>query len=287
MKVGASFLNSKNKSKDISKLNLTTIDYIHVDFMDGKFVKQKTLPFRELKKIYKYTSKRLDVHIMAIKPAKLIKKFASLNTEFITIHVELNEDLHKYIKLIHKYGIKAGLAINPETDIDSLKEYLDEIELVLVMSVEPGLGGQEYIPETTEKIKKLKNLLHSLGHGNIYVNVDGGINEETANLIRDDVDILTSGSFIMNSDNFQESIDILKGLVLPQKLDSLSFKSSLGTIGEDVSIDKNDILPQKMTVEDLMKPMDNQEHTKDLGNTMPTNLTYEELVKNMSNNNEE
>ena len=97
MKVSASFLSSKNPAVDLTKLNDTDVDYIHVDIMDGKFIPNKTMPFSEMKNIYKYTSKRLDVHLMSIKPAKLIKKFASLNTEFITIHLELNEDKHKLI----------------------------------------------------------------------------------------------------------------------------------------------------------------------------------------------
>lgn len=221
MKISASFLTSKNKAKDLAKLNLTTIDYIHVDCMDGKFVRQKSLPFRELKKIYKYTSKRLDVHLMAIKPQRLIKKFATLNTEFITIHLELNEDIHKLISLIKKYAIKVGLSIKPNTNIELLKEYLDEIDLILVMSVEPGMGGQEFIKETENRVRTIRNMITSLGKDNILISVDGGINNETKKYVMDEVDIMVSGSYITNSRNFQESIDILKNIAENQNSDGV------------------------------------------------------------------
>jgi len=232
MKISASFLSSKNKAKDLEKLNLTTIDYIHLDFMDGKFVPQKSLSVRELKKIYKYTSKRLDVHLMVKKPAKYIKKFISLNTEFITFHVEVQEDIHKLINLIHKYGVKAGLAIKPDTDIELLKEYLDEIDLILVMSVEPGKGGQEFIKTSTEKIISIKKMLHELGKTNILVSVDGGINDETKELVSH-ADILVSGSYITKSNNFQEAIDNLKYDKVAEKMNPLELKEELESIGKE------------------------------------------------------
>lgn len=208
MKISASFLTSRDKSKDLKKLNLTDVDYIHVDYMDGKFVKNVSLPFRELKKIYKYTSKRLDVHLMASKPDKLIKKFASLNTEYITIHVEINRDIKKLLNLIHEYGIKAGLAINPDTDINLLKDYLEDIELILVMGVYPGKGGQEFIDETVKRVKEVKKIIKK-SEKNILISVDGGINNETKKKV-ENADILVSGSYIVNSDNFQETITKLR-----------------------------------------------------------------------------
>lgn len=209
MKISASFLSSYDKATDLRKLNLTTVDYIHVDYMDGKFVKQKSLSFRQLKKIYKYTSKRLDVHLMAEKPEKLIKKFATLNTEFITFHVEIEKNIPKLIDLIHTYGIKAGLSIKPNTEIDVLKPFLDKIDLILVMSVEPGKGGQAFIPETEKRIKEIRKMLNEEGKDNILISVDGGINEDTKDKVKD-ADILVSGSYITKSKNFQENIDHLR-----------------------------------------------------------------------------
>lgn len=209
MKVSASFLSSYYVEEDIMKLNETDVDFIHVDVMDGKFVPNKTLPFRAMKNIYKYTSKRLDVHLMVAKPKKLIKKYAQLNTEYITIHVELDEDILSLIDLIHNYGIKCGIALNPNTPIEALDPYLDQIEMVLFMSVEPGEGGQAFIPETLLKIKEFKKKIKEKKL-NIVVNVDGGINLENCRKLRQ-ADILVSGSCIINSDNFQDTITKLRG----------------------------------------------------------------------------
>lgn len=209
MKVSVSFLSSKDKSVFLKKINLTDADYIHVDYMDGKFVSNMSLPFKELKKIYKYTSKRLDVHLMSVKPLKMIKKMATLNTEYITFHLELDEDLDKYIDTIHSYGIKAGISIKPNTDISLLEKYLDKIDLVLIMSVEPGRGGQEFLMDTPSRINDLLNLLIKNEKKNIVIEVDGGINNETAKLCSN-VDILVSGSYIVNSTDYQVAIDSLR-----------------------------------------------------------------------------
>ncbi len=208
MKISASFLSSHYISRDLEKLNVTDIDYIHVDVMDGKFVRQKSLPFKELKNIYKYTSKRLDVHLMEKDPRKDIRNFALLNCEFITIPIEIDVPLFDYIDLIHRYGIKAGLAISPHTDIEKVYPYLEKIDLVLVMAVEPGMGGQEFMLETTVKLAKLKQKIEE-EKLKVLISVDGGINLETKDYVKD-VDILVSGSCIIHSDNFQETITKLR-----------------------------------------------------------------------------
>lgn len=209
MKISASFLSSYYIEQDIMKLNETDVDFIHVDVMDGKFVKNKTLPFRAMKNIYKFTSKRLDVHLMASKPKKLIKKYAQLNTEYITIHVELEEEVQELIDLIHNYGIKCGLSIKPDTPIEKLNPYLDKIDMVLFMAVEPGEGGQQFIPETLIKIKEFKKKLKEEKR-NIVINVDGGINLDNCKKLRQ-ADILVSGSCIISSEDFQKTITRLRG----------------------------------------------------------------------------
>ena len=208
MKISASFLSSKNIPKDLEKLNITDVDYIHVDIMDGKFVKNKTMPFKEMRNIYKYTSKRLDVHLMVVNPSKYIPLYAELNTEFITIHVEIEEDIIKDLELIKSYNIKCGLAINPDTKISDLIPYLPYLDEIIVMSVVPGEGGQAFIPEVSLKIKELRVLLDSY-HVNTLINVDGGVTIETKDLCSS-ADILTSGSYIVKSDNFQERITSLR-----------------------------------------------------------------------------
>lgn len=208
MKVSASFLSSEDIPKDLVKLNETDVDYIHVDVMDGKFVKGKTMPFKEMRHIYEYTSKRLDVHLMVEKPSKYIPLYAELNTEYISIHVEIEEDIVKDLELIKKYSIKCGLAINPDTPVRELVPYLPYLDSILVMSVVPGKGGQTFISETVQKIEEIKALINSYDL-DIVLNVDGGINDSTRHLCAM-VDIVTAGSYIVGSDNFQEKISSLR-----------------------------------------------------------------------------
>lgn len=208
MKVCASFLSSKNIPVDLSKLNDTDVDYIHVDIMDGKFVKNKTMPFREMRHISDYTSKRLDVHLMVEDPSNYIPLYAELNTEYITFHVEVNEDIEKNLKLIKDYSIKCGLAINPDTRVNSLIPYLPYLDLILVMSVVPGEGGQGFIEESEEKIKEVRKLIESYNL-NIAINVDGGVNDKTINKCSA-ATMVTAGSYIVCSDNFQEKISSLR-----------------------------------------------------------------------------
>ena len=208
-KVSASFLSSKYIEEDLMKLNETSVDYIHVDVMDGKFVNNKTMPFRYMKNIYKFTSKRLDVHLMVEKPLKLIKKYAGLNTEYITIHCEIEENISKLLNIIEGFNIKKGLAINPETPIDMLIPYINDIDLILVMSVHPGAGGQSFIEETEAKVKAIKKIIKERKL-DVLISVDGGVTDITKEKIKE-ADILVSGSYITNSDNFEERIERLRG----------------------------------------------------------------------------
>ena len=208
MKVSASFLSSKNIPKDLTALNNTDVDYIHVDIMDGKFVPNKTMPFREMRHIYEYTSKRLDVHLMVENPSKYIPLYAELNTEYITIHVEIEEDILKDLELIKSYSIKCGLAISPDTKVSELVPYLPYLDYILVMSVYPGRGGQEFIANTENKLKEVRDLLNSYNIKAV-VSVDGGIDNITKDKCSE-ADILVVGSYIIKSENFQEKISSLR-----------------------------------------------------------------------------
>lgn len=208
MKVSASFLSSKNPAVDLVKLNDTDVDFIHVDIMDGKFVSNKTMPFSEMKNIYKYTSKRLDVHLMVEDPKKYIPLYAELNTEYITIHVEIDDDIMECLEMIKRYSIKAGLSIKPNTKVSELIPYLPYIDMILVMSVEPGAGGQAFIEESEERIKEIRELLKSYNIPAI-INVDGGINADTVKKCNS-CDMVTAGSYIVKSDDFQEKISSLR-----------------------------------------------------------------------------
>ncbi|MDO4996015.1 MAG: ribulose-phosphate 3-epimerase [Bacilli bacterium] len=207
MKVSASFLSSKNIPVDLKKLDNTDVDYIHVDIMDGKFVKNKTMPFSEMRNIYKYTSKRLEVHLMVEDPTEYIKNYAELNTEYIIIHAEI-EDPIKYLEMIKSYSIKCGISIKPNTPVSSLVPFLPYIDEVLVMSVEPGEGGQAFIPESEERIKEIRDLLNEYKI-NAIINVDGGVTNETVSKCRL-CDMVVAGSYIVKSEDFQERITSLR-----------------------------------------------------------------------------
>lgn len=208
MKISATFLSSKNVPQDLMKLDQTDVDYVHVDVMDGKFVSNKTMQFSEFKHIPKYTSKRLDIHLMVENPSKYIPLYAELNSEYITFHVEVLEDIVKDLELIKSYSIKCGLALNPETNVKELIPYLPYLDLILIMSVHPGAGGQSFIMETTKKIEEVRALLDSY-HIDAVISVDGGISDKTRGYCQK-ADILAAGSYIICSDNFQEKISSLR-----------------------------------------------------------------------------
>jgi ribulose-phosphate 3-epimerase len=210
VKVSVSILSSNDKRKAISLLNKTNADYLHVDVMDGKFVEEKSLDFSKMKDLLKNSNLPLDVHLMVANPNKLIEGYALLKTEFITIHYELDKDVNVYLDKIKSYGIKCGISIKPNTKVEAIYHLLDKIDLVLIMSVEPGYGGQEFIESTLSKIETLKEEIVSRKL-NVLIEVDGGIDNETAKLcILKGVDILVSGSYITSSNNYQEKINELK-----------------------------------------------------------------------------
>ena len=191
MKISASYLGCKKIGQTLYNLNLTDVDYIHVDVMDGKYVKGKTMSFNELSTIGNYTRKRLDVHFMVERPLKLIDLYATLNVFCITVHLNIQDDLEMIIKRCSDYGIKIGLAINPDQDVSLVYPYLDKIDLVLLMGVNPGLPGQEFIKSTLTKINTLKKEL------------------EKRKYLKD-CDILVSGSTITKSNDYQETITKLR-----------------------------------------------------------------------------
>ena len=203
MKIGVSFLTSKDIKNDLEKLDKTSANYIHVDVMDGKFVEKINEPFLNIKDLK--LNKPLDVHLMVEDPKDYILKYKDLNTEYITIHHEIKEDKIKLLHLIKSYNIKCGIAINPDTNINVLQEYLDHIDLILIMSVVPGKGGQTFIENTTNKLEQVKELNKNK---NIIINIDGGINNETVKKVIKS-DMVVSGSYILNG-NYEERINSLK-----------------------------------------------------------------------------
>lgn len=208
--ISASFLSSKDIPNTLTKLNDTDVDYIHVDVMDGKYVENKSLPYKEMKYIYKFTNKRLDVHLMVLKPSKYIKDYANLNTEYISIHLDTLEDTLSNLKLIKSYGIKSGLVLNPSERVESIIPYLPYIDLILVMGVVPGKGGQEFINSTIDKLKELEALKKEYNDFNFKISVDGGINDKISDKVKKYVDIIVSGNYITSSDDYQKQINSLR-----------------------------------------------------------------------------
>lgn len=211
MKVNVSILSNTLKPLDIVKeLDKTNADAIHIDIMDGKFVDNKTWTTSEIIKLTKYSNLPLDVHLMVNKPSKYIEDYAMLNTNNITFHYEAVKDVNKVINEIKDYGLKVGIAVNPDTDVKNIYDYLSNIDIVLIMSVYPGKSGQVFINETLDKIKELKDYIVN-NNLKTLISVDGGINDETGKLCKEaGADILVSASYIHN--DIKNNIDKLKEL---------------------------------------------------------------------------
>lgn len=211
MKVSVSVLSKEIKPQDIvKKLDLAHPDYIHIDIMDGKFVDNKTWTTSEVKKFTSYSSLPLEVHLMVKNPLKYIEEYALMNTSIIIFHYEAVKNINEMINIIKSYGLKVGIAINPQTDTSVLYPYLNLIDEVLIMSVHPGKSGQTFIEESLDKINNIKNYIIENNYKTV-VSVDGGINDETGVLCKESgVDELVSASFIHK--DIINNIKILKNI---------------------------------------------------------------------------
>jgi len=204
MKISTSILSSKTRVETIKKLNNTTTDYIHFDMMDNKFVPNQAFSIKEIKEYANVCNKKIDAHFMVEDPISYLEKLKEIDFNNVTIHIEI-ENVDYIIKYLKQRNIKVGLAIKPNTNVNLLDKYIDDIDLILVMSVEPGFGGQKFIENTPNRIKEIKR---KIKNRNILIEVDGGINDETIKLV--DVDIAVAGSYIINNDNYQQQINKLK-----------------------------------------------------------------------------
>lgn len=208
MEISGSILSIKEKTKQIVKdFYNSGIDYIHIDVMDGLFVTNKSLEMIETKELTNQNQK-LDVHLMVEDVKKYIDDYVKLNPEYITFHLEATNDILPLINLIKENNIKVGLSIKPNTDINLIVPHLKYLDLVLIMSVEPGKGGQEFIPSTLDRINFFYNYRNE-NNLNFKIEVDGGINDTTIKLL-DKIDIAVVGSFITNG-NYKDQVLKLKG----------------------------------------------------------------------------
>lgn len=206
MEVSVSILSKEDKFKNIEKINNSNADYIHLDIMDGKFVKDKFITLSELDKILEKSKKKLDIHLMVSNPTKYIEKLSLYAIEYITIHYEI-KDFDKYIDLVKDLGFKVGLSIRPQTDVKEIFPLLNKLNLVLIMSVNPGKSGQKFLKSTKNKLKLLKEEIANKKL-NTKISVDGGICEDAFEDIID-ADIIVSASYALNDLN---NIDKLKNI---------------------------------------------------------------------------
>ena len=208
MKLEVSILSVKNNFENwIQKLNETDIDKLHLDIMDKTFTPNESFSLKDVKRIFELSKKNIDIHIMSTNIDKLLEEYIKLKPNTINIHYEAVNDLDKYITLLKENNIKVGIAINPETNVSEIYDYINKIDQVLVMSVKPGYGGQSFIDKTIDKLKLLKELKRKY---KFNVIVDGGINDITIKKVKKYADIVVSGSYITNSDDYQSKINKLK-----------------------------------------------------------------------------
>lgn len=201
-----------NIQRDVEMLNKSEADWIHIDIMDGVFVPNISFGFPVMKAIHKHATKPLDVHLMIENPDQYIESCKEAGATYVTVHYEACTHLHRTIQAIKAEGMKAGVAINPHTPIHFLEEIIEDLDLVLIMSVNPGFGGQKFIASAVNKVYNLKELINKR-KSKALIEVDGGVTDRNAqSLVNAGADALVAGSFVFKSENPQETIKYLKSI---------------------------------------------------------------------------
>lgn len=214
MKISPSLLAADflNLAKEIEKINSSDADFLHLDVMDGVFVPNISFGFPVLKGVAKMCKKPLDVHMMTVEPEKWISHVKDLGAAIMNVHQETCLHLYSTVQHIHEAGMKAGVTLNPATPVSTLVDIISELDLVLLMSVEPGFGGQPFIEHTLEKVKQLKELRDKSG-SKAMIEIDGGVNEKTgAALAKAGADMLVAGSYVFGNKDMNMAIRSLKRL---------------------------------------------------------------------------
>lgn len=201
-----------NLAKDIEMINQSETDFLHLDVMDGVFVPNISFGFPVMEAVARICRKPLDVHLMIVQPEKWISQIRDLGAEYMNIHQEACTHLYSAVEQIHTAGMKAGVTLCPATPVETLRDIITQLDMVLLMSVEPGFGGQKFIPHTIEKTRQLKQLIRASG-SNALIEIDGGVNAETAPMLAEaGADILVAGSYVFNAEAPEKNIEFLKSL---------------------------------------------------------------------------
>ena len=202
-----------NLQRDVEMVNHSEADWFHLDIMDGVFVPNISYGMPIVKSIAKHATKTLDAHLMIIDPDRYIKTFADLGMDYLTVHFEACNHLHRTIQAIKNEGMKAGVALNPHTNVMQLEDTIQDIDLALVMSVNPGFGGQSFIENTYSKVEKLKEMILRK-NSSAMIQVDGGVtNKNAKKLVEAGADVLVAGSYVFKSPNPDNTIKDLKNLL--------------------------------------------------------------------------
>jgi ribulose-phosphate 3-epimerase len=201
-----------NLQKEVEMLNASSCDYLHIDIMDGRFVPNISFGMPVLDAINRHSKKPLDVHLMIVEPDKYLAEFKKLGAEILTVHVEACDHLHRTIQYIKDLGCKAGVALNPHTSLSTIENVIQDLDLVCLMSVNPGFGGQKFIEKTYDRVRELKAMAKDV-NPNLLIEIDGGVNKDNApKLVEAGANLLVAGSFVFNSENPAQTISNLQSI---------------------------------------------------------------------------
>lgn len=205
--LAANFLDLQH---EIDMINRSEADWLHLDIMDGVFVPNISFGFPVLEAVAKACTKKMDVHFMTVHPEQYVERTARLGAYMMTVHYEACQHLHRVVTQIKQSGMKAGVVLNPATPVEVLTDILPEVDMVLLMSVNPGFGGQKFIPQTLEKVRRLRRLIDA-EHLNVLIEVDGGVDDQTAPALKEaGANVLVSGSYVFKADQPEQRILSLK-----------------------------------------------------------------------------